>query len=215
MTTLATAMNLSNRKAPEHSGYAESQMSDLDLLLQVQGRSRRALEVLYDRYSSKAFGLAFKMLRDRDVAEEIVIDAFWRVWERAEQFQLGRGSFASWFYGIVRHLALDELRRRDARPIPGDDNELEMAMASDVTREYDMTEQVATSLVAETVRDALNALPPLQRQVIQLAYIEGLTRKEISKHLGQPLGTIHTRARLGLEKLRVLLAPSQQGLEGF
>jgi RNA polymerase sigma-70 factor (ECF subfamily) len=134
------------------------------------------------------------------------------VWQRADQFQAGRGSFASWFYGIVRHLAIDELRRRETRPAPSPYEQLEAAFASDVTREHDVTDIVARRLTADTVQDALSALPPAQRQVIHLAYFEGLTRKEISKQLGQPLGTIHTRARLGLDKLRTLLGPLQVGL---
>lgn len=209
MTTLATSLKFSRTGMMPRSGFDETELNDLDLLLQVQAKSRRALEVLYDRYSAKALGLAYKILRDRDLAEEIVIDAFWRVWQRADQFQMGRGSFASWFYGIVRHLAIDELRRRDARPAPSEDDQLEMAFAADVTRENDVTEIVERSLTANTVQDALNALPPPQREVIQLAYFEGLTRKEISKRLGQPLGTVHTRARLGLDKLRVILSTSQ------
>ena len=157
-------------------------------------------------------GLAFKILRDRDLAEEIVVDAFWRVWQRADQFENGRGSFASWFYGIVRHLAIDELRRRESRPVPSMDEQLELAFAADVTHDHDVTELVARQLTADTVQNALQTLPPAQREVIWLAYFEGLTRQEISKQLGQPLGTIHTRARLGLDKLRVLLASSLAGL---
>ena len=112
----------------------------------------------------------------------------------------------------MRHLAIDELRRRDARPTPSEDTQLEMAFAADVTHESDVTEIVAHRLNANTVQDALNALPPAQREVIQLAYFEGMTRQEISKMLGQPLGTIHTRARLGLDKLRGMLAPLQVGM---
>lgn len=212
MRTLTTAMNFTRSTLLRHKGPDENEMTDLELLMAVQQQSRRALEVLYDRYSAKALGLSFKILRDRDLAEEIVIDAFWRVWQRAEQFQTGRGSFASWFYGIVRHLAIDELRRRDARPVPSEDDQMEMAFAADTTRENDVTEIVAHSLTADTVQHALNALPPAQREVIQLAYFEGMTRQEISKQLGQPLGTIHTRARLGLDKLRVMLTPSQIGM---
>jgi RNA polymerase sigma-70 factor (ECF subfamily) len=209
MTMFATSMKFSRAQSVRRSKADEAEMSDLELLLQVQKQSRRALEVLYERYSAKALGLAYKILRDRDLAEEIVVDAFWRVWQRADQFQMGRGSFASWFYGIVRHLAIDELRRRDARPVPGEDDQLEMAFAADVTRENDVTSIVERSLTADTVQDALAALPEAQRQVLQLAYFEGLTRKEISKRLGQPLGTVHTRARLGLDKMRTLLADSQ------
>lgn len=209
MTTLATSIKFSRAGMLARHKKDETELGDLELLLQVQKQNRRALEVLYDRYSAKALGLAFKILRDRDLAEEIVVDAFWRVWQRADQFQMGRGSFASWFYGIVRHLAIDELRRRDSRPVPSEDDQLEIAFAADATREDDVTEIVGRSLTAHTVQNALDALPESQRQVIQLAYFEGLTRKEISKRLGQPLGTVHTRARLGLDKLRVILAGTQ------
>lgn len=212
MTTFADSIDFSNGGLGRSAERTETDMSDLELLGQVQKQSRRALEVLYDRYAAKAFGLAYKILRDRDLAQEIVVDAFWRVWQRAEQFQKGRGSFASWFYGIVRHLAIDELRRRDARPVPSEDEQLESALANDVTHENDVTEIVARQLYADSVRHALNSLPHAQRQVLWLAYFEGLTRQEISQRLGQPLGTIHTRARLGLEKLRMLLSPLQVGM---
>lgn len=209
---LTNTMKFSGAALVRRPPSDETELNDLELLRQIQMRSRRALEVLYDRYSAKALGLAYKILLDRDLAEGIVVDAFWRVWERSEQFQMGRGSFASWFYGIVRHLAIDELRRRDARPVPSEDEQLEQALVADATRENDVTEIVGRRLTADSVQSALDALPPAQRQVIQLAYFEGLTRKEISKQLGQPIGTIHTRARLGLDKLRAILEPSQVGM---
>lgn len=206
MTTLATTMQFAKTRSG-HRGEAEGKgESDTALLAQVRARQRAGLEGLYTRYASKALGLAFKVLKDRDLAEQVVVDAFWRVWQRAEQFEEGRGSFASWFYGIVRHLAIDELRRREARPTPSEDRELETALAADVNAEQDVLEVVTRRLVADLVHHALAALPPAQRQVLELAYLEGLTREEISKRLGQPLGTVHTRARLGLDKMRVLLA---------
>src|SRR5262249_9157878 len=155
----------------------EREMSDIELLMRVRTRNRPALYILYERYGAKALGLSYKILRDRDLAEEIVVDAFWRVWQRADQFQVGRGRFASWFCGIVRHLAIDEVRRREARPAPSQDDQIELALASDTTREEDLTDVVARRLNADTVQNALNALPPAQREVIRLAYFEGLTRK--------------------------------------
>jgi RNA polymerase sigma-70 factor (ECF subfamily) len=209
MTTLAASMKFSRTGVLRRVGRDERELSDIELLMRVRTRNRPALYILYERYGAKALGLSYKILRDRDLAEEIVVDAFWRVWQRADQFQVGRGSFASWFYGIVRHLAIDEVRRREARPAPSQDDQLELALASDTTREEDLTDVVARRLNADTVQTALNALPPAQREVIRLAYFEGLTRKEISKRLDQPLGTIHTRARLGLDKLRVMLSGMQ------
>jgi RNA polymerase sigma-70 factor (ECF subfamily) len=210
MTMYVTSLKLPPTGRLRYPHSAISELSDLELLTGVQNYSRRALEVLYERYSAKALGLAFKVLHDRDLAEQIVVDAFWRVWQRADQFQRGRGSFASWFYGIVRHLAIDELRRREARPAPSEDEWLEMALAADVTRETDLTAVVERALDADAVQNALQALPPAQREVIRLAYLEGLSRKEISKRLGQPLGTVHTRARLGLDKMRAILTASMQ-----
>lgn len=212
MATFSSFLKFEHSQLLSRTRIEESDPSDVELLIQIQAHRRRALEILYERYSAKALGLAFKILRDRDLAEQVVIDAFWRVWQRADQFQMGRGSFASWLYGIVRHLAIDELRRRDTRPVPSQDDQLEVAFAADVTHEHDVTHIVERRLTADTVQDALLALPPAQREVIWLAYFEGLTRKEISRQLGQPLGTIHTRARLGLDKLRVLLAPIQSSL---
>lgn len=204
-STLSLPRAAAGRRAPPNN----DPVRDIEWMRRIRERDRRALEVLYERYSAKALGLAYKILRDRDLAEEIVLDAFWRVWQRAAQFDLQRGSFATWFYGIVRHLAIDELRRRAVRPTPHDDEQLETALALDVTRNDDVNETVTRQLDAVHVRNALKALPPSQRQVIHLAYFEGLTRQEIAQKLGQPIGTVHTRARLGLGKLRVLLAHLQ------
>lgn len=209
MMMTGSTMSLPRADAGQHAPRDDKPARDVDLMKQVRQRDRRALELLYNRYSSKALGLAYKILRDRDLAEEMVVDAFWRVWQRADQFDLQRGGFATWFYGIVRHLAIDELRRRAVRPTPHDDQQLESALALDVTKNEDVNETVARRLDAVHVQNALKELPPRQREVIHLSYFEGLTREEIAQKLGQPIGTVHTRARLGLGKLRVLLAHLQ------
>lgn len=207
MITYGAAALRTMRSGEERKSRREAgEPGDLELLAQVKKRNRGALKALYERYSSRVFGVAFKILRDRDLAEEIVGDTFLRVWQRADQFEAGRGSFSAWLYGIVRHLALDEIRRREARPIPHEDDVLELQMAQDVTRGEDLMDIVARRLDADAVHNALRALPPSQRQVIQMAYMEGLTRQEISRRTGQPLGTVHTRARLGLDKLRGMLS---------
>jgi RNA polymerase sigma-70 factor (ECF subfamily) len=184
---------------------AHERMSDLELLSGVQARSRRALEILYDRHASRALGLASKILRDRDLAEDVVVESFWRVWQRAAQFEIGRGTFTSWYFGIVRNLAIDQLRRRRRQPEPSDADALEYALHLRSPREQDIGALVMQRLDTHAVRDAVDALPPAQREVIRLAYMEGLTRQEIALKLGQPLGTVHTRARLGLGKLREIM----------
>ena len=184
MGTLQPLMKFHTPSLFDRSNRDESELSDFELLMQGTTHNRRALEVLYTRYSAKALGLAFKVLHDRDLAEEIVVDAFWRVSQRADHSQLGRGSFSSWFYGIVRHLSIDELRRRDARPAPSEDEQLEIALASDASHENDVTEIVVRNLNADTVQHALEELPPTQREVILLAYFEGLRVKRFPKNWG-------------------------------
>lgn len=172
---------------------------------QVQQCNKRALQELYQRYTSRALGLAVKILRDRDLAEEVAQEAFWRVWQRAAQFEDGRGDFTHWLDGIVRHLALDELRRVKAHVEHADDEQFENLLAQDASANRhtaDITELVDARLNKQQLLQALQKLPISQRQVIELSFFHGLTRQEISRQLGEPLGTIHTRAWLGLNKLR-------------
>src|SRR5919202_1122646 len=91
-------------------------LSDKELISRVARRDRAAFEVLYDRYSPKAMGLALKLLGEPNLAEEIVQEAFWRVWKRADTYTTQRGEFSTWLFGIVHNLAIDELRRRQSRP---------------------------------------------------------------------------------------------------
>src|ERR671932_91138 len=91
-------------------------LSDKELISRVARRDRAAFEVLYDRYSPKAMGLALKLLGEPNLAEEIVQEAFWRVWKRADTYTTQRGEFSTWLFGIVHNLAIDELRRQGSRP---------------------------------------------------------------------------------------------------
>ncbi len=177
-------------------------LTDAQLMARVARQDKRALEELYERYAAAAMGLALKMLGERNAAEEIVQEAFWRVWKRAAQFELQRGQFTAWLFGIVHNLAIDELRRRRVRPNP---------LSTDVEDEMilelpdpgaDVAEAALARVTGEQVRLALSGLPDAQRNVIELAYFEGLTHQEIAARLNEPIGTIHTRARLALQKLR-------------
>ncbi len=177
-------------------------LSDGDLMARVSKRDKRALEELYDRYSAAAMGLALKMLGERSAAEEIVQEAFWRVWKRATTFELGRGQFTAWLFGIVHNLAIDEMRRRRVRPQTISTDIEDDAILELPDHEVDVEEAAFASVTGEQVRLALNHLPDAQRDVIELAYFEGLTHQEIATRLDEPIGTIHTRARLALIKLR-------------
>lgn len=178
-----------------------------DILIgRVAKRDKRALELLYDKHAPSALGLAIKMVREQSAAEEIVQEAFWRVWKRAGTFNVGRGKFAPWFFGIVRNLAIDELRRRKAHA-NSSSFDLDEAGAELADIREDVAESALQRVTGAQVRAALTSLPDSQRSVIELAYFEGLTHQEISDKLGEPIGTIHTRARLALQKLREQLRP--------
>lgn len=184
-------------------------LTDADLMARIAGRDKLALEELYDRYAAAAMGLALKMLGERNIAEEIVQEAFWRVWKRATTFELQRGQFTAWLFGIVHNLAIDEMRRRRVRPntISTDTDEDSILELPD--HAVDVAASAFQSVTGEAVRLALKKLPDAQRSVIELAYFEGLTHQEIATRLNEPIGTIHTRARLALQKLKETLMPLQ------
>jgi RNA polymerase sigma-70 factor (ECF subfamily) len=177
--------------------------SDQQLIERVARQDRRAFEMLYDRYAPAVFGLALKTLGDRQIAEEAVQEVFWRVWQRAASFDSNR-TFAPWLFGIAHNYCIDELRRRRARPqsVYEDDDHPVLSSIADAT---DVSEAALQGEQQRIVADALQQLPQEQRQAIELAYFGGLTQQEIATRLGNPLGTIKTRMRLGLQKLRAIL----------
>ena len=183
--------------------------SDEELMIAVAARDTNALEQLYTRHSRVAYGLALRILANAEQAEDVVQEAFWRVWNRAGTFQPSNGQFAAWLFGIVRNLCLDELRRRQTRPLAVTGDEQILLAVPD-------TQPNTEALAVETERrrlisDMLAELPPDQRQVIELAYFGGLTQREIADKLNNPLGTVKTRIRLALQKLKGLL--QQHGID--
>ena len=182
---------------------AAEPLNDETLAAQVAQGDGAALEALYDRYASTVLGVALKVLGEQSVAEDVLQETFWRVWRSAATFQSQRGSFTSWLFRIARNLAIDTYRRRNVRPqtvndMDGADPILDQTPDPDM----DVAEQAQSMLKNRQVRAALESLPRVQRQVIEMAYFSGMTRQEISEATGEALGTIHTRARLGLQKLR-------------
>lgn len=174
---------------------------DAELLRRIVARDEHALAELYDRYSGAAMALAFRMLRERGQAEDIVQEAFLTVWRRAGTFDTARGSARSWLLAIVHHACIDRMRGRHRhlqREVDIDDHAWRLATD-------DVSEEVHRRLEGERVRLALQAIPPEQRQALELAYFGGLTQAEIAAHTGEPLGTIKSRARLGLRRLERLL----------
>jgi RNA polymerase sigma-70 factor (ECF subfamily) len=162
-----------------------------------------ALGALYDRYARDIYAVAAHAL-GRGAAEEVVQDVFIRVWQRAPQFDAGRGSGGAWIMAIARHRIVDELRRRGRRGAAVDTIDELLAGAEDP--DADVEEQASAHEEREHILEALRELPEEQRRVIVLAYFGGLTQSEIAQELGCPLGTVKKRTRLALQKLRASLA---------
>lgn len=172
-----------------------------ELLFQrVAAKDAQALRTLYDRCSGAALGVALRILRSRTEAEDVVQDSFLEAWKRAQAFDARRGSATAFVLAIVRSRALDRVRARGSsdRAIASLGREEEAAVPLPI-------ESAEQRQDRDRLQAALATLPPEQRQVVELAYFEGLTQREIAERLSDPLGTVKTRARLALEKLAALL----------
>src|SRR6185369_5649351 len=178
-------------------------LSDELLATRVARGDSSALELLYDRYASTVLGIAFKVMGDQVMAEDVLQEAFWRVWQSAGTYQSPRGPFTGWLFRIARNLAIDAYRRRNVRPQAiSSPNGSDPILDETPDPDTDVAEEAQSTLKNRQIRKALAALPVVQRQVIEMAYFYGMTRQEIAEATGEALGTIHTRARLALQKLR-------------
>jgi RNA polymerase sigma-70 factor (ECF subfamily) len=181
--------------------------TDEQLVARMMAGETDALETVYDRYAPGVMGLALRIVGDRAAAEDLVQETFWRVWKHCAAFRRERGTFAGWLFAIARNAAIDRLRRsQNVRTVPLDP-EGEGRFPFDLPDpDADVPESAFLAIQRRRVRAALGQLPEEQGRVIELAYLQGLTRQEIAERLRVPLGTVHTRARLALQKLRTLLA---------
>jgi RNA polymerase sigma-70 factor (ECF subfamily) len=182
------------------------EMSDLELLASIGRSDRDALAALYDRYGRRVFSLAARILSDPVASEEITQDVFLNIWRRSASYSPDKGKFTTWLFSIAHNRTIDELRRRRRdRNRDNDDVAEHLDMISaDISPDDSAVAQSEYSMV----REALKVLPPEQRAVVDLAYFRGLTQVEIAAKTGQPLGTVKTRMRLALKKLRDALSSS-------
>jgi RNA polymerase sigma-70 factor (ECF subfamily) len=184
-------------------------LSDAELIELVANGEARALEVLYDRYSRVVYSFALRIVGDSQLAEEILQEVFFRVWQQGSGFQSNRGSLITWLLSITHNLAIDEVRKRNRRPQKADSEDPELVLSGMADESTDIEQEVWLSGVRTAIVEALDRVPKEQRVVIELAYFRGLTQREIAETLGQPLGTVKTRMRLGLQKLREQLGNSE------
>ena len=184
--------------------------SEAELMRQVAAGDTGGLETLYDRYHAMAYALALRITAETGLAEDVVQDSFLGVWRNASRYAEPKGSVRGWLLAIVRHRAIDAIRRQRAGVALGD--ELDEVLPSALTLP-DIWPEVAGRLDAEQVRRSLTALPPAQREAIELAYFDGLTQREIATRTNAPLGTVKSRMRLGLVALRQQLVGESDARE--
>lgn len=187
--------------------------SDEELMRNVAGGDGSALAVLYQRYAGAVYSLAYRVVNNREVAEELLNEAFLRAWKQAPSFDARRGKFSTWILSVTRNLSIDELRSQRSRPQKADRVGEEDVPSDLVDPGVPVEEQVWLLEQGAIIRDALRRLPEAQREALELAYFQGLTQSEIALRLGHPLGTTKTRMRLGLQKLRDFLLADQAGRE--
>jgi RNA polymerase sigma-70 factor, ECF subfamily len=180
------------------------QLADEDLMTLVDRKDEVAFEAFYERHGGPAFSLAHRIVGDRTLAEDVVQEAFLSIWRSKAGYDRARGSVRSWSLGIVRNRAIDALRRA-ATPAPKLDLDDEAVLESQQGAQLTDSEAIRRE-TARSVRGVLRELPSEQSRVIELAYFGGFSHSEIAEMLGEPLGTIKGRMRLGLEKARANLA---------
>jgi RNA polymerase sigma-70 factor (ECF subfamily) len=183
----------------------EQVFTDAQLLALIGRGENWALSEIHARYAGLVFSIALKTLNDQASAEEIAQQVFTEVWRQARHYRLERGKFSAWVSTITRHLCIDELRRRRVRPMtePGYWESLERLAGND-----DPAQDAQDPFEQARIRKALQQIPTQERMVIELAFWGGMTQREIAMHCHAPLGTVKTRLRLGMRRLKSLLQES-------
>jgi RNA polymerase sigma-70 factor (ECF subfamily) len=174
---------------------------DASLLQAVQRGDADALVAIYDRYGRVAFALAYRVLGNAATAEEVVQDAFMRLWQQASSYDASRGNVRTWLLTIVHNRSIDMLRGRYGRQR----TEQNLSAVAYRASSTDVWLEVSERLRREQVHEAVGTLPDDQQAAIKLAYFDGLTHQQIAEKTGLPLGTVKGRMRLGLRKLRGIL----------
>lgn len=207
MTTLALT---APQEKVQSTIQAQASWSDEDLIFSICRGAEWALELLYQRYHRYAYTLAYRILHESSIAEDIVQEAFLSVWRKASSYQKQHGSVLSWLQAIVHHRAIDKVRaaaHRDHQWTP-----LQTENEQDPPGEEPEVWEVAWHQEqCQLIREVLKELPVEQRQVIELAYFGGYTHAEIAEKWNIPLGTVKGRMRLGLQKMKHLLR--ERGLD--
>jgi RNA polymerase sigma-70 factor, ECF subfamily len=188
---------------------APDSLADQDLVARAASGDEQAMAALFDRYGGVLYAVAYRIVGQRADAEDVVVEAFAQAWRDAARFEASRGSVAGWLTMIARSRALDATRARSRRDRITATAAADLPQSSPAMGEWRANPSDSYDHVERRgqVQAALQALSPPQRQAIELAYFEGLSQSEIAARLQEPLGTIKTRVRLGMQKLRESLRP--------
>jgi RNA polymerase sigma-70 factor (ECF subfamily) len=180
--------------SPLNRGDAGDEMR---LVARIRAGDQQAMSELYDRYGKVVYAVSLRVLQDAAAAEDVLQDVFLQLWRKPDAFDASRGNLAAWLAVIARHRAIDRLRKR--RP----EVDIEDCV---IAGGPDLRDETERALVLEKVRAVIAEMNPDQRRLLELAFFQGLTHTEIAEKTGEPLGTIKTRIRSGLQLLRAKFA---------
>ena len=199
--------------SPDETAYTG--LDDEELMQRLLYRDLRAFRALFDRYGNLVYSAALRVVRDAQIAEDMVQEIFLRIWRKPDSYVAQRGRFVTWLTSVTRNRAVDEIRSRGRRfrHETASPEEQERELPAPDTNDPALTVELADQ--RRLILAALAQIPQEQRQIIELAYFGGFTQQEIAQRLSQPLGTVKTRIRDGMQRLRSLLRPviDQQGDE--
>lgn len=175
-----------------------STISETELIAGLKARRKEVFEYLYDRYSAALFGVVYRVIPDSSTAEEVLHDAFLRIWDRIGSYDPQKGRLFTWMLNVTRNLAIDKTRSREITT---------SRKTASLEKLVSSVDEGSTSQPEDVIglREVLNSLEPEQREVVEYLYLKGYTQSEMAEESGIPLGTIKTRVRLAMNHLRTLL----------
>jgi len=172
-----------------------------EIIRGLKSRDKKTLSYLYDHYAGALLGVITRIVQHQDIAEEVLQDSFFRYWEKIDQYDSQKGRLFTWMMRIARNLALDKLRSKGMKQQGKSDS------ITDNVYTLDKSHNTETSVDAIGLKKVMNSLPEEQRFVIEKLYLEGYTQSEVAEEFDIPLGTVKTRTRSAMVKLRKILTP--------
>ena len=192
-------------------GENQSGPDDAALLARMAGGDESALGIFYDRWEGAVRAIALRLVHEQTDADDVVEEVFWQAWRQASRFEPARGNGGNWLLTIARSRALDRLRSlKRSREDGSLDAMIDAGTGEDEQDAPDPLDAAVLAERAQIVRASLATLPPEQRETLELAYLQGLSQSEIAQRTGEPLGTVKTRMRLAIMKLRERLGVLQE-----